>query len=93
MTRTDSVQFNIRSKFARDRATQIARETGMTTTQVIEDAMRGYVPPAEPQPVGRLVRKGRLLVMPPSGSTTISHEEAEAAIEASRTRDPFDDED
>lgn len=92
MARTDSVQFNIRSKFARDRAKQIARETGMTTTQVIEDAMRGYVPPAEPQPVGRLVRKGRLFVMPPSGAT-ISHEEAEAAIEASRTRDPFDDED
>lgn len=92
MPRTQDVQFNIRSKFARDRATEIARSTGMTTAQVVEDALRGYVPPGEPQPVGRLVRKGRLLVMPSSGRP-ISHEEAEAAIEASRNRDLFYDED
>lgn len=91
MARTDSAQLNIRSRFARDRATQIARATGMTTTQVVEEALRGYVAPAEPSPAGRLVRKGRLLVLP--SDRPVSHEEAEAAIEASRTRELFYDED
>jgi len=91
MARADSAQLNIRSKFAHERASQIARATGMTRTQVIEDALRAYVPPAEAAPVGRLVRKGRLLVLP--SKRMISHEEADAAIEASRTRELFYDED
>ena len=47
MARTGSDRLVIRSKFARDRAMQIARETGMTVTQVVEEALRQYVPPQE----------------------------------------------
>ena len=82
MARTDSDQLNVRSKFARDRATQIAEATGMTTTQVVEEALRGYVPTGGPQPIGRLVREGRLLVM--RGGRKITLEETDAAIEEAR---------
>ena len=72
MSRT-APQLNIRSAFARDRAAVLARQTGMTTTQVVEEALRAYAPPA-PTPGAegpRLVRKGRLLVMTGGPPTTI----------------------
>ncbi len=87
MSRHDNAQLNIRSAFARARAHEIARRTGMTATEVIEDALRGYVPSAEPKQVGALVRRGPLLVLPASGRRRVSLTEANEALDATRDRD------
>jgi hypothetical protein len=86
MARAADVQFNVRSAFARKRAHELARLTGMTATQVVEDALRAYVPPAATAPAGRLVRRGPLLVRSGQGET-ISLEAANAALERVRERD------
>jgi hypothetical protein len=86
MSRTDSVQFNVRSAFARTRAHELAKLTGMTATQIVEDALRGYIPPASTPRVARLVRRGPLLVKPAEGRK-ISAAEADAALNAVRERD------
>ncbi|HME21221.1 MAG TPA: type II toxin-antitoxin system VapB family antitoxin [Acetobacteraceae bacterium] len=87
MSRHDNVQLNIRSAFARARAHEIARRTGMTATEVVEDALRGYVPAAEPKQVGALVRRGPLLVLPVSGRRRVSLTEANEALDTTRDRD------
>lgn len=81
MTRA-APQLNIRSPYARERASAIARATGMTATQVVEEALRAYTPPVA-SPIGALVRRGKLLVRPGGGPVTL--EATNAAIEASRT--------
>jgi hypothetical protein len=92
MGRIDNSQFNIRSAFARKRARALAEESGMTVTQVVEEALRSYVPPpSDIKPVGRLVRRGRLLVMPANGQRKFTLEEINAAIEEDRNRDLFVD--
>ncbi len=83
MARTNEAQLNIRSAYARERSTQLARATGMTATQVIEEALRAYSPPPTSAPRGRLVRRGPLLVM--TGGKPVTLEETNAAIEAART--------
>lgn len=83
-------QLNIRSAFARERATALARRTGRTTTQVVEDALRAFDPQAPeadedlPLPPSGLIRKGWLLVMPADGRRKITAEEAQAAIDDAR---------
>lgn len=81
-----SPQLNIRSSFARERATELARRTGMSTTQVVEEALRAYSPPLHngegPLPPG-LIRKGNLLVFASTGRT-ITVEEVNAAIDEDR---------
>lgn len=79
-------QLNIRSEFARARARELAERTGMTVTEVVEDALRHYAPVEEIKPVGRLVRSGPLLIWPATGRQ-ITLEEANAALEAVRNRD------
>jgi hypothetical protein len=86
MSRADQVQFNVRSAFARARAQELAKQTGMTATQIVEEALRAYVPPVMTKPVGRLVQDGPLLVMPSQGRT-ISAAEADAALNAVREGD------
>ncbi len=83
MSRTNHVQFNVGSAFARQRAHALAKQTGMTATQVVEDALRGYVPPGVEQKTGRLVRRGPILVRPAEGAK-VSFTEAEAALNAVR---------
>lgn len=91
MGRHDQTQFNIRSAFARKRARELAEQSGMTVTQVVEEALKSYIPPdGEIQPVGRLVRRGRLLVMPADGTRKFTLEEINASIEEIRNRDVFD---
>lgn len=80
-----SNQLNVRSDFARKRAHELAEQTGMTATQIVEDALRSYVPPTTSAKVGKLVRRGPVLVRPATGSKKISLEEANAALEAART--------
>ena len=85
MPRRDAQQLNIRSAYARQRAQELARQTGRTVTEVVEEALRNYTPPAPAEPPPGLVRKGRLLVMPaPPGSAPITVEEVNAMIDAAR---------
>lgn len=67
MRKSESPQLNVRSQFARERAAALARKTGMTTTQVVEEALRAYLPPSGGEVPAKLVRKGVLLVKPASG--------------------------
>jgi hypothetical protein len=83
MARTANTQLNIRSQFARDRAALLARETGMTTTQVVEEALRAYRPPPDRAVPRGLVRRGPLLVMP-AGDRQISLEQANDALAETR---------
>jgi hypothetical protein len=76
-----ATQLNVRSSYARDRAAALARATGMTTTQVVEEALRAYTPPVAAPP-GALVRRGALLVRP--GGDPVSLDAANAALDASR---------
>ena len=87
MPRHDSAQLTIRSAFARMRAHEIARRTGMTATEVIEDALRGYVPAAGPAPGGALEARGRMLVRPVVAGRRVSQAQADAALEEARNRD------
>lgn len=86
MSRTAHVQFNVRSAFARTRAHELAKLTGMTATQVVEEALRGYVPPGAAMTTGRLVQRGPILVRPSEGEK-ITLGEADAALNAVRERD------
>lgn len=80
MTRPAS-QLNVRSAYAKDRAAMLARTTGMTTTQVVEEALRAYTPPL-PMAPGSLTRRGTLLVRP--GGARVTLEAANAALDAAR---------
>jgi hypothetical protein len=86
MSRTNPVQFNVRSASARARAHDLAKLTGMTVTQVVEDALRGYVPPGAAIKTGRLSQRGPILILPAVGAT-VSIAEAEAALTHTRERD------
>lgn len=88
-------QFNIRSRYARDRARQLAEQTGRTTTQIVEEALRVYAPPSDSAPDGTpgphgLVWRGGILVIPARGKRIITQEEADAALEAARNREDED---
>lgn len=76
-----TAQLNVRSPYARERVAALARATGMTTTQVVEEALRAYTPRIE-SPPGTLVRRGALLVRPGGGKITLNA--ANAALDASR---------
>ncbi len=82
MARAVRDQFNIRSAYARRRAHEIAHQTGMTASQVVEEALRAYAP-STPGQIGGLVRKGKLLVLPATGPT-VSAKEVEQALDALR---------
>ena len=86
MGRAENIQLNVRSAFARDRVHALTKLTGMTASEVIEDALRGYVPPGVPANTGKLVRRGSLLVRPSSGKP-VSLESANEALDRSRERD------
>jgi hypothetical protein len=66
------------------------RLTGMTTTQVVEDALGSYTAPggygAASAP---LLRRGRVLVIP-VGGRSLSLEEANAALDAVRNGEDGD---
>jgi hypothetical protein len=83
MGRAENIQLNVRSAFARDRVHALAKLTGMTASEVVEDALRGYVPPGIPANTGKLVRRGALLVRPSTGKT-ISLEDANEALDRNR---------
>ena len=82
MARSETAQINIRSAFVRDRVSALVQRTGMTATQIVEEALRAYVPPVIDLPHGRLVRKGPILVM--TGGKRVTRAETEEAIESVR---------
>ncbi len=83
MPRSNPVQLNVRSAYARARAHELARLTGMTATQVVEEALRGFVPAGVTAEVAGLVRRGPILVKPATAET-ISQSQADAALEEVR---------
>ncbi len=83
MGRIENIQLNVRSAFARDRVQALTKLTGMTASEVVEDALRGYVPPGLPANTGALVRRGALLVRPATGAS-ISLAEANDALDRAR---------
>ena len=88
MPRQDTAQLNIRSAFARARVRELAQRTGMTATELVEDALRGYVPATEPEAVGALVRRGPVLVRPARRGRKVTQAAADAALAATRARVP-----
>ena len=86
MGRAEPSQFNIRSAFARTRARELAKQTGMTATQIVEDALRGYAPPGAPAEIEGMMRCGPILVARGNGKR-VTLEEANAALEAVRERE------
>ena len=85
MPKSAHPQLNVRSAFARERVAALARQTGMTTTQVVEEALRAYVPPIEMTVNPNMIRSGKLLIRRTSGPT-ITLDQLNAEIEASRER-------
>jgi hypothetical protein len=76
-TKEHKPQLSVRSKFASARASKLAKLTGMTITQIVEDALRAYQPPTRIVP-GGLIAKGGLLVKPKSrAEITQLHVDAE----------------
>lgn len=76
----DPDQLNVRSRFARIRAAQIASTTGMSIAQVVEDALRAYQPLGrQPNSNGKLIQEGRLLVLAKQGRK-ITHSEVEVEL-------------
>jgi hypothetical protein len=86
MPRRNIPQLNIRSAFVRERVRDVSRRTGMTATEVVEDALRGYIPAFEQQAVGTLIRCGPILIRPARRRRKITLAEAEAALDAIRNR-------
>jgi len=86
MSGADRCQFIIRSSFARARARELAKLTGMTSTEVVEDALRSYVPPRGPKSVGRLVQRDALLILL-KGGPDVTLEEANAELDMARERE------
>ena len=76
-----ATQLNVRSAYARDRAATLSLATGMTTTQIVEEALRAYTPPIPAAP-GSLTRRGALLVRP--GGARVTLDAANAALDAVR---------
>ena len=88
MSHVERAQLNVRSAFAKARANEIAKETGMTVVQVVEDALRAYTPPVSEANVGSLIRCGPVLVLPAKGRRVVTLEEANEALETAREREP-----
>ena len=83
MARTNSSQLNVRSEFASQRARELAKRMNVSTTKVVEEALRRFHPPEEEVPEG-MMRVGRLLVMKDDGRPKISVEEAIRQLDETR---------
>jgi hypothetical protein len=79
MPRSNQAQLNVRSAYARARVQELARLTGMTATQVVEEALRGFAPPPTAREARGLVRRGPILVKP-RAAAKITQDQADAAL-------------
>jgi hypothetical protein len=89
MPRSANIQLNIRSEPAKARATALARATGKSVTQVVEEAVLAYrpQPPSEEILPEGLVRKGRFLVLDKNGGRKITLADTNRMINDARNRD------
>jgi hypothetical protein len=76
-------QLNVRSRFARTRASQLAKATGMSVTQVVEDALRAYQPARQLARPAGLIEKAGLLVKP-KGRFDVTQLQVETELEKIR---------
>jgi hypothetical protein len=83
MPRANSVELNVRSAYARVRAHELALLTGLSATQVVEEALRGFVPAGTGSEPAGLVRRGPILVKP-AAAATILQVQADEALEEVR---------
>lgn len=81
-----TTQLSVRSRFARGRASALAKVTGMSITQVVEDALRAYQPAQRLSQPGKLIEKAGILVKPKS-SVEITHSQVETELEKIRSGD------
>jgi Rv0623-like transcription factor len=88
MAQRSKPQLNIRSSEARRRVAELARETGKSATQIVEDAVRAYRPqPTADRPIPEgMELVGRFLVTKPRGGSKITLEDTNRAIDADRNR-------
>lgn len=86
MARHERKTLTLRSAFVLKRLRELEKRTGMTAADIVEDALRGYVPPSEPVPVGRLVRRGPILVYRANGPK-VTLDESNKAHNAVRERE------
>ena len=95
MTRR-SAQLNIRSDKARQRVADLVYQTGKTATQVVEEAVLAYRPPAatvaDPKNVPEGMEwNGKFLIFKSRGGPPETLEETNRSIEEMRNRDVFGD--
>ena len=83
-TKPAADQLNVRSVFARTRAAQLAKRTGMSTVQVIEEALRAYQPPPAAIRAGGLIEKHGLLVKR-KGRAQITQTQIDAELDEMRS--------
>ena len=74
-------ELTIRSQHACYRVSVLPRATGMTTTQVVDEALRSHSPPVA-SPTDNIVRRTVLWVR--HGMSKAALESANAALDASR---------
>ncbi len=79
-TRPPADQLNVRSAFARTRAAQLAKRTGMSTVQIVEEALKAYQPPSSGVRPEGLVEKHGLLVEP-KGRAQITQNQVDAEFD------------
>lgn len=77
-------QLSVRSPFARARASRLAKLTGMTITEVVEDALRAYQPAPQPARPSGLIEKGGLLVIP-AGRAKVTQAQVDAELDDIRS--------
>jgi hypothetical protein len=83
-TKPPADQLNVRSVFARTRATQLGKRTGMSTVQVVEEALRAYQPAPVAIPAGGLIEKHGLLVKR-KGRAQITQAQIDAELDDMRS--------
>ena len=82
-TKEPAKQLNVRSQFARARASQLAKATGMSITEVVEDALRAYQPARQVVRPAGLIEKAGLLIKP-KGSFEVTQLQVDAELEKIR---------
>jgi hypothetical protein len=87
MPRANNTQLTIHSAFALAKAREIAEATGMSVTEVLEDALRSYMPSASRAVAARLVRRGPVWVVQVGGAS-VGLDDANFALEAERETRP-----
>jgi hypothetical protein len=89
MSRSANIQLNIRSEPAKTRATALARASGKSVTQVVEEAVLAYrpQPPSEEVLPEGLIRKGQFLVLNRNRGRKITLADTNRMIADARNRD------